>query len=281
MTASGGRLSHLRGPFTRGGAPPCAPRAGRSAQHQLRSGGGGGFEPAGGGDGYVHRQGREPGPADELPAGDGEASTELQRYADFEGDSTGEYAYNANYYLPGSASGITTTGARKLPAGVITDIGDTNGDGFGDIVIGNAWDDGAGISTGGAVEIVYGAASGPTGGKDTITQDSPGVPGGSEKGDMFGYELSLGDINGDGLQDLAVGAPTEDLGGTEDAAWSRSSTAARAASPPPAARPSTRTPRASPARARRTTASAARSSSPTRPATASGPDGRLGVGERQ
>ncbi|MBT2396021.1 FG-GAP-like repeat-containing protein [Streptomyces sp. ISL-100] len=134
----------------------------------------------------------------------------------YEGDSTGEYSYNANYYLPGSSSGITTTGAKKLPAGIITDIGDTNGDGFGDIVIGNMWDDGAGSSKGGAVDVVYGTASGPTGGKDTITQDSPGVPGGSEAGDGFGWELSLGDINGDGLQDLAVGAPNEDLAGIAD-----------------------------------------------------------------
>ncbi|MGW7196802.1 FG-GAP-like repeat-containing protein [Streptomyces chryseus] len=134
----------------------------------------------------------------------------------YEGDSTGEYSYNANYYLPGSSSGVTTTNARKLPAGIITDIGDTNGDGFGDIVIGNTWDEKPGVSVGGAVHVVYGTASGPTGGTDTITQDSPGVPGGSEKGDVFGGELSLGDINGDGLQDLAVGAPYEDLGGVAD-----------------------------------------------------------------
>ncbi|MBT2507528.1 FG-GAP repeat protein [Streptomyces sp. ISL-98] len=134
----------------------------------------------------------------------------------YEGDSTGEYAYNANYYLPGSTSGITTTGAKKLPAGIITDIGDTNGDGYGDIVIGNTWDEKPGVSVGGAVHVVYGTASGPTGGQDTITQDSPGVPGGSERGDLFGGELSLGDINGDGLQDLAIGAPNEDLAGVAD-----------------------------------------------------------------
>ncbi|MFD5097867.1 FG-GAP-like repeat-containing protein [Streptomyces albidochromogenes] len=135
----------------------------------------------------------------------------------YEGDSTGEYSYNANYYLPGSAAGMTTTGARKLPAGIVTDIGDTNGDGFGDIVIGNTWDGDGGVAKGGAVQVLYGTASGPTGGKDTITQDSPGVPGSSETGDGFGWELSLGDINGDGLQDLAVGAANEDLGGVADA----------------------------------------------------------------
>ncbi|OEJ40062.1 hypothetical protein AR457_16860 [Streptomyces agglomeratus] len=134
----------------------------------------------------------------------------------YEGDATGEWSYNANYYLPGSSSGITTTGARKLPAGIITDIGDTNGDSFGDIVVGNSWDTDGGVAKGGAVQVVYGTAGGPTGGKDTITQDSPGVPGSSETGDGFGWELSLGDINGDGLQDLAVGAANEDIGGVAD-----------------------------------------------------------------
>ncbi|MFD5780527.1 FG-GAP-like repeat-containing protein [Streptomyces sp. NPDC126933] len=138
----------------------------------------------------------------------------------YEGDSSGDYSWNANYYLPGSASGITTTGSLKLPAGIITDIGDTNGDGYGDIVVGNSWDvsaDSPGRSKGGAVDVVYGTPSGPTGGVFTIDQNSPGVPGSNETGDSFGHELSLGDINGDGLQDLAIGSPGEDIGAVKDA----------------------------------------------------------------
>lgn len=136
----------------------------------------------------------------------------------YEGDSTGEWAYNANYYLPGSASGITTTGRVKLPAGVISDIADANGDGYGDIVIGNSWEagDGVGVAKGGAVDVVYGTYSGP-GARVTLHQDSPGVPGGAEKGDDFGFEVSFGDINGDGLADLAVGSLGEDVGGVPDA----------------------------------------------------------------
>ncbi|WP_329119677.1 FG-GAP-like repeat-containing protein [Streptomyces sp. NBC_01465] len=133
-------------------------------------------------------------------------------------EKTGEQ-WNSNYYLPGSASGLTATGAKKLPAGIISGIGDTNGDGFGDIVIGNDWDATSnvpGSSKGGAIEVLYGSATGPSGSKISLNQDSPGVPGGSETGDGFGYELSLGDINGDGLADLAVGAPGEDLAGVAD-----------------------------------------------------------------
>jgi hypothetical protein len=39
------------------------------------------------------------------------------------------------------------------------------------------------------------------------------VPGASERGDWFGSELSLGDINGDGKTDLVAGSPGENLGG--------------------------------------------------------------------
>jgi FG-GAP repeat len=125
---------------------------------------------------------------------------------------------NANYYLPGSATGLTATGAVKLPAGIITGVGDVNGDGYGDVVVGVLWDSGVpGAVKGGKVAVVYGNASGPDGGTTSITQDSGSVPGSSESGDEFGYDLTLGDINGDGYQDLAVGAATEDLGSAENA----------------------------------------------------------------
>ena len=128
--------------------------------------------------------------------------------------SDGEHHWNANYYVPGSASGLTADGQQKLPAGLITDIGDVNSDGFGDIVIGMDFDeDVPGSSPGGKVNILHGSPSGPGGYPDeTITQDSPGVPGGSETGDGFGAELDLGDVNGDGRLDLVVGSPGETLG---------------------------------------------------------------------
>ncbi|POX42090.1 hypothetical protein C3486_06325 [Streptomyces sp. Ru73] len=130
----------------------------------------------------------------------------------------GENYYNANYYVPGSASGLSGSAARKLPAGFITAIGDTDGDGFGDLVTGMHWDANVvpGTTKGGKVNVIYGSASGPTSRMDTITQESGAVPGNSENGDSFGYEVSLGDIDGDGRQDLAIGAAGEDIDGVTD-----------------------------------------------------------------
>jgi hypothetical protein len=140
-----------------------------------------------------------------------------------DGFETDSYeGWNANYYVPGSATGLTAAAAVKLTPGVITGIGDINGDGYGDIVTGANWDPTGNSSTtvpgsysGGKVYVTLGTATGP-GSRKSFTQNTGSVPGSSERGDEFGTELSMGDINGDGYQDVAVGAPGEDLtvGGT-------------------------------------------------------------------
>ncbi|MCX4644222.1 MULTISPECIES: FG-GAP and VCBS repeat-containing protein [unclassified Streptomyces] len=130
--------------------------------------------------------------------------------------------WNTNYYIPGSASGLVVSSAQTLKPGVITDIGDVNGDGFGDIVTGQQWDkptdgspDPTGSTDGGKVNITYGSTSGPAT-TTAISQNTGNVPGDSERGDDFGGELSLGDVNGDNYQDLVVGAAGENLGGVTD-----------------------------------------------------------------
>ncbi|MEU6683603.1 VCBS repeat-containing protein [Streptomyces sp. NPDC046832] len=134
--------------------------------------------------------------------------------------ATGQY-WNTNYLLLGTSSGLSAAGAQPLKAGVITGIGDINGDGFGDIVTGMHWnktDDGVtfpGASDGGKVWITYGAADG-IGSTTGITQDTGNVPGSAEKNDYFGYELDLGDVNGDEYQDLVVGVAGEDIGSVTD-----------------------------------------------------------------
>ncbi|MEV5983172.1 FG-GAP repeat protein [Streptomyces sp. NPDC052114] len=134
-----------------------------------------------------------------------------------DGYSTAD-GYNANLWVPGTPDGLSTTNQQRLPGGIITDVGDTDGDGYGDIVIGLDWDEGIdGANKGGSVYVVHGAATGPYGDTQVFTQDSAGVPGAGEKGDSFGNELDLGDINGDGHLDLVVGSAGEDLDGVTDA----------------------------------------------------------------
>ncbi|WP_151476852.1 VCBS repeat-containing protein [Streptomyces albicerus] len=153
-----------------------------------------------------------------LAAGDvnGDKRTDLVVNG-YETDS--DYGFNTNFYVPGTASGLDAAYAQELKRGVITGIADVNGDGFGDIVTGQDWDptkDGSPSVPesvdGGKVHIVYGSADGPAT-TVAVSQNSGNVPGSSERGDWFGSELSLGDINGDGYADLVAGAPGENLGG--------------------------------------------------------------------
>ncbi|MEU6667101.1 FG-GAP and VCBS repeat-containing protein [Streptomyces sp. NPDC046727] len=130
--------------------------------------------------------------------------------------------WNTNYWLPGTANGLSAASAKALKSGIVTGIGDINGDGFGDIVSGASWDtktgDGRTIpdsAKGGRVSVTYGSASGPAGTR-SINQDTGNVPGGSETGDGFGWDLDLGDVNGDGYQDLVVSSPNEDIGGVSN-----------------------------------------------------------------
>jgi FG-GAP-like repeat/FG-GAP repeat len=116
------------------------------------------------------------------------------------------------------SGGLPSSGGKQLPGGFLSAVGDLNSDGYGDIVIGEDFDpepDGApsipGAVTGGKVVVVDGAATG-VGSSYSIDQDSPDVPGVSETGDHFGGDLSIGDVNGDGHPDLAVGAWGESVG---------------------------------------------------------------------
>ncbi|MEV3966783.1 hypothetical protein AB0K68_01310 [Streptomyces sp. NPDC050698] len=102
---------------------------------------------------------------------------------------------------------------QRLPAGFVSAIGDIDGDGHADIVVGNDRETSAdpGGALGGKVTVVYGGPEGPDPDRAplALTQDTAGVPGASEKGDRFGSDVSLGDVNGDGYADLAIGTAGE------------------------------------------------------------------------
>lgn len=110
-------------------------------------------------------------------------------------------------------SAVPSHGTYPDIFGISIARGDINNDGYEDLVVGALGrDDG-----GGAVEVYYGSSSGLSTTSQTWDQDSPSVPGVQEPGDRFGGSVILGDFNGDGYEDLAIGVAKEDIGSTIEA----------------------------------------------------------------
>ncbi|WP_448320823.1 FG-GAP-like repeat-containing protein, partial [Streptomyces sp. CO7] len=159
-----------------------------------------------------------------LTAGDvdGDGATDLlvNGWAPRDGDPF--FRVSRNFLLHGSASGLDSAGATETRPGRFSSIGDIDRDGFADIVTGtpdDEWEDGEHMpwaAQGGQIWITYGSEDGP-GRIQAVNQDTPGAPGTSEAGDRFGWSTDLGDVDGDGYLDLAVGVMSEDIDDVDNA----------------------------------------------------------------
>ena len=103
--------------------------------------------------------------------------------------------------------------------GSVLAAGDFDGDGFGDLVAYTQAVDGCFFNSGpdcirneGALFVNYGAASAANFRYEVLHQDVAGIAGAVELSDKFGEQMAVGDFNNDGLDDLALGAISEDVG---------------------------------------------------------------------
>ncbi|MGW2232898.1 FG-GAP-like repeat-containing protein [Streptomyces sp. NPDC001759] len=163
----------------------------------------------------------EVGSTDEVIAGniDGDLAAERAYPYTQESDEAGviEYVdYDPEGWDNHPGSDYTTT---ALPAaeGHQGAVGDIDGDGYGDLVLGDHQDPRADKPSGhkgGQISVWYGGPNGPDPAQTPaiVHQDTTGVPGSGEADDLFGSALAVGDINGDKYADVAVGAFGEDNG---------------------------------------------------------------------
>jgi len=96
----------------------------------------------------------------------------------------------------------------------IANIGDLNDDGVDDLAIGAIRDDNGGTNRG-AVHIHFMNTDGSIDSTFEINDGTTNGPTLSDS-DSYGFSLSdIGDINGDGVEDLLVAAPNDDSGGSD------------------------------------------------------------------
>jgi hypothetical protein len=142
------------------------------------------------------------------------------------GESLGSADSGAANVIYGSSSGLSATEGRsdqlvqQLSGGEDGDlfaasvsVGDYDDDGNDDLAIGIPGKDSGSLQDTGAVHVLEGSANGlsPMGARMVIVQGANGFEDVQEEGDSAGTSLVSADFSGDGHDDLAIGAPLEDV----------------------------------------------------------------------
>ena len=142
------------------------------------------------------------------------------------GDDTGATDAGAVAVARGSGNGLTNRGALELVAGndgltgraqtgdllgAALAAGDLDGQGYDDLAVGVPGQDIGQATNAGEVLAIGGSPTGLDRATSRLVRAGKGgVAGRSERDDVFGTALVIGDVNGTGTADLVIGAPGED-----------------------------------------------------------------------
>ena len=116
------------------------------------------------------------------------------------------------WHTLGQSSGsLSGSNEKNDEFGTSLAAGDFNGDGKDDLAVGAPGESPGSGKKSGWVFVYKGSSSGLSGWKG-LGQKDGSLSGSNEKNDEYGTSLAAGDFNGDGKDDLAVGAPGESPG---------------------------------------------------------------------
>ena len=121
---------------------------------------------------------------------------------------------NSNVKISDGLSGFSPSGldASDLFGSSVTNIGDLDGDGVEDLAVGAQNDENGNNPSQGAVYILFMNSDGTVSSNVKIGNNLAGfTPSGLVSGDSFGSSVvGIGDLDGDGVEDLAVGAVNDE-----------------------------------------------------------------------